>query len=243
MAHGHPDYGLEAPTKTIHTVTDLGELAARLSSIDTFDRRGDVVWLDDFESGLQKWELLGVGAGWSTTWSPDEARNGGFSAKLLTGPVAGRTVYMNHYQPYPVLSRMGFEFSFSRGVAWRELWLRIALYDGTYQHEAVIRWKFADSSFYYQDSGGVDVKLTPPLGIWVNVRLFNTLKLVVDFVKEEYFELIVNSQIFPLAGIKYEKTTPFPTKELIMQVGLETEVNLQALMHVEDAIITQNEPE
>ncbi|GAI06639.1 unnamed protein product, partial [marine sediment metagenome] len=44
MIHGHADYGAGAPGKTIYSMLDVGELAARLGSPVTSDRAGNVMW-------------------------------------------------------------------------------------------------------------------------------------------------------------------------------------------------------
>ena len=49
MASGHPDGGEGGETQIIHTVQDVGELAARLGSVSAYFRSGNVVWFDDFE--------------------------------------------------------------------------------------------------------------------------------------------------------------------------------------------------
>ena len=59
MGHGYPDYGTQGPVSTVHSIQDLGELAVRLGSIVTFDRRGNVLWLDGFDSGIGAWSKGG----------------------------------------------------------------------------------------------------------------------------------------------------------------------------------------
>ncbi|GAI49683.1 unnamed protein product, partial [marine sediment metagenome] len=64
MSRGQPDYGSSAVKEVAGTLADMGELAARLSSIVEYDRRGDVVYLDDFEEPVLKWSPLAAGAGY-----------------------------------------------------------------------------------------------------------------------------------------------------------------------------------
>ena len=113
MAHGQPDFGLYAVKKTVSGLADLGELAVRLGSIITFDRRGDIVWFDDFEGDVFKWERDPSGVDAAIIVSPEAARNGAFSAKLTTGNLADDHATILHHLPYPVTSRVGFEISFT----------------------------------------------------------------------------------------------------------------------------------
>ena len=85
MAHGTPDWGVTAGAVTTYQVTDLGELAVRLGSPISHDRRGDVIWWDDFECTLNKWQTVANGAGSSVALSDARARNGRYSALLISG--------------------------------------------------------------------------------------------------------------------------------------------------------------
>ena len=96
MAHGHPDYGGAAPLATVYTLQDLAELAARLGSIDVFDRRGNVLLLDDFESGIKKWLFGGTGS-YSAGWICDRAEHGGFCLSIQTEGAATSLVSAYRY--------------------------------------------------------------------------------------------------------------------------------------------------
>lgn len=61
MGHGGPDWGTAGPLSTVYTIEDMAELAARLGSIDVYDRRGNIVFLEDFEGPLLNWAATGGG--------------------------------------------------------------------------------------------------------------------------------------------------------------------------------------
>ncbi len=52
MAHGLPDWTINAPTETTFVSQDQAELAVRLGYAGTEDRGGEVLWFDDFSNGL-----------------------------------------------------------------------------------------------------------------------------------------------------------------------------------------------
>ncbi|KKK91844.1 hypothetical protein LCGC14_2708890, partial [marine sediment metagenome] len=92
---------------------NIAELAARLGGIVSFYRRGDVLWLDDFEGTIGKWAVSGTGA--SASLSTDDARNGAKSGKLTLG--AGKEIFINRVMGYPVISNMGFEMSWKHDTS------------------------------------------------------------------------------------------------------------------------------
>ncbi|GAI16225.1 unnamed protein product, partial [marine sediment metagenome] len=114
MTHGGPDWGTPGPLKTIYTLEDMAELVARLGSIVTFDRRGNIIWLDDFEGTLGKWGIETEGAGYSAQLSAEAARSGGFSAKLISPDDEEDRIGLKRWFPLPVESNIGFEFSWAR---------------------------------------------------------------------------------------------------------------------------------
>ena len=69
------------------------ELAARLGSPDTFDRRGDVLWMDDFESGL-KWRTSLLGTGSLIDLTATMAASGGKCCRLVTGSANNDYAYL-----------------------------------------------------------------------------------------------------------------------------------------------------
>ena len=60
MTHGVQDFGASSGQNSTYGLTDLGELAVRLGSPVSFDRRGDVVMMETFEDGLDAWVTDGL---------------------------------------------------------------------------------------------------------------------------------------------------------------------------------------
>lgn len=242
MPHGHPDYGIAAPTKTVYTMQDLGELAARLGSIVTFDRRGNVIALDDFESGIEKWWVSGVGAGRNIEWSAERGRSGGFSLKLTTGTTTGNNTIANLRLPYPRLSRIGVEFSIALSINVGLLILYCLLFDGTYRHEIRMRLSTSDGLLQYWGPDYAYHDLSPVLDVLSVETVFSTFKLVADFITEKYVRLLANNSYYDLSGFAYRKTSDNTDPHITLGVEIITDEDAYAFSYLDDLIITQNEP-
>lgn len=231
------------PTKLKEVLLEeLAEQAVRLGSIDTFDRGGNVIWLDNFEDGITKWVPGGIGTGHATTWDSTRAKSGSFSAKLTTGDAENDYENIVHLLSFPVLSRLGFEYSFSLGPNVRDIQLNVYLHDGNQAHYAEIKWVAVGACFYYLDSANREQALSPVVSFRQDTNLFNTIKLVVDFISGEYVKLIANNTIFDMTGLKYRKRTLLLAPYLRVQLQLYTSANAAAMIFTDDVIITQNEP-
>ena len=227
---------------TIYNIKDMGELAARLKSIDTFDRRGNVLFLDDFADGIQKWEPYIPVAGGSVEWSAEHSRNGGFSAKLNTIDERGEVVGMSRYQPYPVLSGFGLEVHFTISAFLKYFYLKFLLYDKTWEHHAEIWYYSNTSELYFRNNEiGAWTLIEKPIYLHNSPYLFHAWKLVVDLDKREYVRLISNDRSWDLSGNAYHLTGDPRSPYMMLQVRQTTDSDNVSTIYVDDAIITQNE--
>ncbi len=241
MAHGQPDFGLYRAKQTVYGLADDAELAARLGSIVTFDRRGDVVWLDDFESDVFKWLFAQTGVGGSLVASTARASSGGFSAYLTTGGALGNIGNMSHMEPYPVVSKMGFEMSFALNANISEYLLEMYFFDGVNYHLARVR--FLPATFTLEvDHGGVWTQVATAIPVRISFYLFVTLKLVADFTAAmKYVRVILNEVEYDLSAFDLDQVLNATGRHLLVRLQLTTGVGSSQGSYVEDAIITQNE--
>jgi len=240
---GLPDYAQPKPVGSvpvgpIYTSTDIAELAARQGSPVTFDRRGNVIWYDDFGSSLNKWVIGGVGATCVITNAYARAR--GLSALLTTGGGLGDIATMQHAEAYPTLSKMGFEFSFDYDGNVCEIRLGTHLYNGTTEYYPFIRWNQPDNDLSYGDETGALVHIAFEE---LSDVAFNTMKLVVDFETNQYVRLLLNNLTYDLSGKGIPSTPDAVTlPQLLLTPRLEALVVGVVGVFVDDVIITQNEP-
>jgi len=240
MAKGQPDFGAYAPTETIVGLSDMGELAARLGSIVTFDRRGNVVFLEDFEIGTVRWSTEGpVGA--LMGWSSNYARSGSFSYRIQTGATSGTNTYIVRKSGRPRLSTIGVEFSHTGGSNWWRLRLRVVLFDGTNYIDAHVYYDNTDGKLYLYDSSGVYTVIGTYQKPAYNGEFF-TMKLVADFEAAKYKRLIANNQEIDLSAIAMYQHASTEAPALWTYIGLSPKLASAADVYIDDVIITQNEP-
>lgn len=243
MAHGHPDYGGAAPLATVYTLQDMAELAARLGSIVTFDRRGNVIFLENFEGGLAKW-VTNLSAGGSIAISSERARHGSFSCKLTTDGDNFDYCQIQCPIEYPIESKLGLEVCWNRSDSGNLGFIEIYfdLYDGTNMWYSLVRWEKATGIWTYRDEDGNFTPLSPTVDYLEDELPFHHTKLVVDFVNKEYVRLIADNTIYDMAGLglKYLVTNAAP----MLQPRVKTYSNGggAAVNYIDSMIITQNEP-
>jgi len=242
MAHGQPDFGAYAAKATVGSMADNAELAARLGSIVTFDRKGDVIFLDGFESGLTAWLRSGTGTGWSITQDAAHVRNGGFSAKLVCGSDGIREARFHKLLPYPILSNLGFEASFTMHADVEYIDFYLAIYDGTDLIEGRIRFDQDNSRLRYFSDTGFYVTIEDGLTLYEHNDMFNTIKFIVDFDNDEYIRVMLNERTWDLAGIRVETTGAVFAPHVACNIYARGLVATNTTVWVDDVIITQNEP-
>lgn len=242
MAHGQPDFGMYTSKRTTYGLADMGELAARLQSIDTFDRRGDVVWLDDFEDNINKWDIALLGAGAGVTLSNDLARNGARSARLVTGNVLNDYAGITRLLPLPVLGKIGFEISFTSDEDLNTQRFYIRRFDGVDHHTGEVYYDAVANRLYYVDSTGAPQVLPLSTDLTASVTLFHTLKLVVDLSTDMYVRLILNEIEYDLSSYPLWVDDNLTPPMLAVNYWVRTQAAANQTVYADDAIVTQNEP-
>ena len=242
MVHTLPDYTTQYKLATVFGQIDSGELAARLGSIVTFDRRGNVVWMDDFEGVKLLWDVATDETGYAAL-NTTRALNGSQSCKMNAGGTAtGNNVYIQKVLAYPVKSKIGFEIT-NTWHAWIEdfIW-RIMLYDGTYLHRAEIKWNDTNNKLYYYGDADDWVEFASDVDMLLTTSSFNICKLVVDFVNGKYSRFIFNEATYDLSSYSYYRTLQSLSSRLYTTFEIIGEANRDTVVYVDNAIVTQNEP-
>lgn len=242
MPHGHPDYGIGAPTQTIYTIEDMAELAARLGSIVTFDRRGNVCFLEDFEGSLAKCVTEYIGTGASISIVSDVACGGSFSCKLVTGNSEDDYALVRIRQPYPILSKMAIEVAWFPASSAELFQLELWLYDGAKYYSAKVRWDSSIFIWQYLDpvTGWTDI--SADIYYYVDETSFNRVKLVIDFSAKKYGRLMVNDLTWDLSAKDIPSGADLSNAHLLGQIVVFASADANKTLYLDNIILTQNEP-
>lgn len=243
MGHGYPDWGPTAPIATVYTLQDLAELAARLGSPVVFQRTGNVIFLETFDS-LAKVITETGGIGGSISISSEKALYGDFSCKMITGGAVGDYAVVRVRLAYPILSKIGVEFCWHMpdDSSLSDIWLDVLLYDGTTSWWAMVGWYVDDDTWYYFDADGNEVPLSPTVAYFEGQTQFNHTKLVVDFEKKEYVRLVANNLTYNLTGKPLRPVASGLNAQLLTRVVTYARALGGATIFLDSMIVTQNEP-
>lgn len=242
MAHGQPDFGMYAIAETIYKLTDMGELATRLGSIVTFDRRGDVVWLDDFEAAVLRW-TAGASAGSSApVLSTTEQWMGVKSVYFATVAGAGEYSRIGKNLPLSRLGKSGVEFFIlleSRTPGYMQL--RVNIEDGTNLSYAELRLDSqARTASIITPTGTIVIATncfpTYPNKVWVPV------KLVVDMDTDLYTRLLIGDQGYDISSYALVPVAASTNRYLDVYICLVGDIIATMYAYLENFILTQNEP-
>lgn len=241
MPHGTPDWG-QIPDVAGYTLTeDLAELAARLGSICTFDRRGSIFFLDDFASGVGKWELTGPDNGEAFDGFSGYAQSGGYCGRITTGAVDGNLAHIARWFPFPQLVKVGFEISFTLDAYISEF--RVGFYgptDTKYMHAAIFYYVPTDT-LYYNNYKGTMIPLASGLNLLKADYCFHTVKLVIDLTTNKYVRCILNNIEYDLSDYAYYVGGVLTKQYMIAYQEVITGENTSAVIYVDNAIITRDE--
>lgn len=242
MAHGRPDWGLTSATAFTYPMTDLGELAVRLGSIDFFERRGDALCLDGFEEGVGQWNRAGYGTGAKVELSSYFPKSGAFCARLTAGSDGMREATIWRHMALPALLRLGFEFSFSLDTLTERLQARLFLYNGTESQNYQLRYHHVDEKLQVWDSDSTWKDVIATVALAPYLGLYHVIKVVIDPTVPCYERVLLDSDLIDLSG--YHPVTAPGAAAPRLQVEAEhfSTPGNNAWSNIDNVIVTQDEP-
>lgn len=232
--------GYHAASEPIESIT-RAELAVRLGSIVSFDRRGDVLWYDDFEDMLNKWTIT-ADAGCSASIVASPVGRGGFACKLETDATLSNSVEMRHILPYSALGKCGFEVSFTIPVLLDALFFYFYLYTGVVDKLAACYINISGTTLGLWTSVGwqsIDASFSP----LATLDTFHTLKLVSDFENDKYMRLLFDSSSYDISDYALSSGAFLVSPNLDIKIDLlNYSLGAARELEIDNVIITQNEP-
>ena len=242
MARGRPDYAQTAPIEGVWGVSDLGEVAARLGSASTWERRGHVVWQDWFEHGLQPWAYIGNGTGSGVVCKLGTTYRGNLAAELTGGSDGLANAYIHVTLPLVTYERMGLEVALAPRDNWEWFEIHSNIYTGARLYTGRLRYYRTDNSLCIYTTGGVKIVLASGLKPLFQGDVWHIMKLVVDFTTLKYVRAIFENTEYNLAG--YDMYDLGATSNLYCSfyVWVSSNVGVNGVLKVGQVIITRNEP-
>lgn len=226
----------------------LAELAARLGSPVTFDRRGNVIWFDDFESGLNKWLTYAVGTGAVVQLSAKRCHRGCCSVRLVAGSDSSRYAGLHWDGAFQNVSKLGYEMCWSGAdtdvygymtdcLAWS-----FYIQDGNNAHVGAIIYDVKNALWNYIDENCVAQTFLSGYYHMPKTTLFNFFKLVVDPVNNKYTRVLINNAEYDLSDYALYSYADPTYPSIILTFDINSQPGKLAECFVDNVVLTQNEP-
>jgi hypothetical protein len=242
MVHGTPDWGGSSPKITTYKLDDHAELAARLGSIVTFERRGDVIALEDFSQGGGMYNVGGIGVGEAGYLSCGGALSGGLCLALESGIGAGSYEEVYRYQYAPVVGGIGMEIWVSPDALLDHLIPEMIVYDGANQCDYQVRYNHLTGKLSVWDAGGVWRVIGTPGVINIGYGIYTPIKMVVDTGARQYVRVLFGDKAYDASAHGGRVTASAIVACLLARCAVYSVVPGGAIVKVDNWILTQNEP-
>ncbi len=229
----------------VHSVTDLGELAARLGAIDVFDRRGDVVWLDPCEDAITKrWTVTGSGAGYTAGQNWLYCRNGVSAYRLIGGSDSDRYILLRKLFPNaPAASKVGLEYSFALDEEIEYLEIGLQKFDGAERYDFLARYTISTKilSFYNSQSEQEEIE-TLDYDLFEGPPGWHNWKLVIDPEEEEPVRIMLDEWEYVIADFAPASAADPADPGLQLHIKTGSTSGNNGVLYVDDILFTINEP-
>ena len=221
---------------------DSGEVAARQEALSTWDRRGALVWCDDFEAPtFCKWDT-NIDAPGTCALSTVEAWRGSQSVKTVTAPTTGLDVTLEKRFNLPIDRQVGAEFMFHIESGKPLVRLYIAGYNGTNYFGSEVRYNHNTGLLYYWNSAGAFIELPRYEWISEDIGSWIYMKLVIDTETKKYIRFIFGSTEYDLSALNLRSNADPSERMLVVFIYNMAATNEAATVYFDNFILTQNEP-
>lgn len=220
----------------------LSELAVRINAPSMmYDRRGDVIFWNSFESPTDKFYTGGS----DVVRSMDTSRRGNFSLKCTTGTsqndAAGAHYYLTDFHSDTTI---GVQTSFASEDTDYDMIIYVEYYSGTTLYSGKLRYVYSTGELHYWAAAGWVVFASAANQYNKALKNWVTIKLVVDLDKQKYVRALAFGSEYDLSAHDMVVSADTTAKHLYVCPSFrKLDVAATARIgYLDDVIITENEP-
>ncbi len=242
MSHGAPDYSNVAKDGFTFRLDDMGELSARLGSLVTYDRRGDVIWYYGFENGIGDVGPTITGTTGAidlldTIWEKPP-----FSVRLTGGSTIGNNTSIERRLALTANPRIGYACAIRASSACTGYYHNIWHYDGSLLWHTWLLFKFADNSLFVHNYDNTDVLIDNALPDIQGAAYFSHIKLVVDLSTHKLVRGMFDDIEYDLSAYSMHSSLDTTVRQIMVKsTNWSFSASLSYLL-VDNMIISTNEP-
>ena len=242
MVHGAPDNFNVQQKLTTFRLDDMAELAIRVGHPVSLDRLGEIIFAENFESGLVRCTTFTSGLGGSIIISGDKSRSGGFSCKMVAGSSLQKLARINIVQPLPIISNLGIEFHHTVNNNTDYFLYYFYIYDGTNKYLIDMKFDTTNKKLYLRDSTDIYIEIDDDFPISYSDIFYHGFKIVIDVKNAMYKRLITNHTTYNISNYSlylHSASTLRYLNFFLQHFGI---VDNNPAIYLDNIIITQNEP-
>lgn len=201
MPRGTPDWAQVAPQDLLARVLDDAELAVRLGAASIFDRRGSVVYADDFSHGINRYAVISQGSDTFARISHRDSLLSGYSLRCNTGSTGGEQAGASVSVPLITDTPIGIEALFASASQDIRFNVGLQVHNGTSLLEYLMRWDRNSDDLEVKTGVSTFTDVDTDLDHFVGVHAWAHLKLVIDPAAETYLRGRVGQDLFDLSAL------------------------------------------
>jgi len=242
MSHTLPPWTSKYKLVKVFGNIDNNELAARLGALSVQDRRGNLVWYDNFEGLSINWFEFAFGTGAGVALDSSKYWLGSQSLQIKTGDSTANTTYIQKYFSLPELARIGLEC-----MVWlKDDECRFAHtfygFTGSQAYSASLRFTASTGVLEYWDVTSQWVEIDASVNWKEDVDMWLLMKLVIDWTTGKYVRAIVGDTEYNLSEYSYASAADATKPAIALRFVLATTDNANRIANIDNVILTQNEP-
>ena len=219
----------------------IGELAARLGSPVTWDRRGQLVQATTFEGGFNHCTKSTGGNGSTVTLDPTVWQFGGYSCKLHTVTNVAASALVTTFTDFSPSSRLGFEVAYSVASTPPYIYFYLTVCDESNDYLAQLRYNKAAAQIEYRNSAG-GWTLVAAFGQIETPQVFRSIKGVVDIAAKKWVRILINGTEYDWSAHDLRYYSGVGNKYACLATGITGDDSATYDVYVDRMIITANEP-
>lgn len=237
----YPDWGGHYNTGQFYPLFDMAELATRLGSVMSYDRRGALIWWDDFRHGVAGWAVPTGPPASAFNLTADYWERPPFSGELFEGLGDNHTVLITRQLEVPQATNVGVQISalFGTDCGWLEL--RWRQYTGTYLYTLILGADPIGQRIRLTSAEGTTTLLSTT-GDFRDAGYFLHLKLVFDMETHLPVRLLALEEEIDISA--YTMSVTGDNSPPMLEIGIEhySGAPAETSIYIDNVIVTAAEP-